>query len=408
MDKPFYGWVITACAFVVLFVTYGIQYSFGVFVPHMVNDLGWQRASLGGAFSLYSVVYTSFTLVSGRLTDTLGPRRVIAVGGILLGGGLIATSHMSAQWQLFFYYGLIAALGMSSAYIPCNMTLVRWFRRRRGLALGLASCGASCGIVAVPVLAAAIIARADWRAGLLVFGVAVLLVTQIVARFLYRAPQDLGLFEDGDPQPAINAAAATDSAAASLTLAQARTTPAFWILLAAFAATMTTVGVPFVHIASFADDLGSSAYQASLVVSIIGLFALCSNIGLGAASDRIGRKGALIAAYAAQVVAFMLFLRAEDVAMVYLGAAAFGIFYGGFASLLPALVGDLFGPAHAGTIGGLLIAGGGLLGAWGPAMAGYLRDAGGDYRVAFAACTVAAAFALLLYMLLPRPSTARG
>ncbi|MEE1568748.1 MAG: MFS transporter, partial [Alphaproteobacteria bacterium] len=168
---PFYGWIVVGCAFFVLFLAYGVQYSFGVFVPPMVDELGWQRASLGGAFSVYSMVYTGFSLISGRLTDNLGPRRVIGLGGLLLGLGIIATSQMSAQWQLYIFYGIIAALGMSTAYIPCNMTVVRWFHQRRGLALGVASCGASCGILAVPVLASYIIVQTDWRVGLLTLGI---------------------------------------------------------------------------------------------------------------------------------------------------------------------------------------------------------------------------------------------
>ncbi len=101
MKTPFYGWIVVGCVFLVLFLTYGMQYSFGVFVPAMVDELGWQRASLGGAFSLYSLVYTGFSLLSGRLTDSLGPRRVIGLGGVLLGLGIMATSQISAQWQLY-------------------------------------------------------------------------------------------------------------------------------------------------------------------------------------------------------------------------------------------------------------------------------------------------------------------
>ena len=96
MNSPFYGWIVVACAFLVLFFTYGVQYSFGVFIPPMIDELGWRRASLGGVFSLYSLVYMGFSLLSGRLTDTLGPRRVIGLGGVLLGLGIMATSQISA------------------------------------------------------------------------------------------------------------------------------------------------------------------------------------------------------------------------------------------------------------------------------------------------------------------------
>ncbi len=80
----FYGWVVLACVGVVLLVTYEVQYSFGVFFTTMLQDLGWSRASLAGAFSLYSLVYIGLSFYSGRLTDRIGPRWVIALGGLCL------------------------------------------------------------------------------------------------------------------------------------------------------------------------------------------------------------------------------------------------------------------------------------------------------------------------------------
>src|SRR5689334_10205185 len=80
----FYGWIVTACAFVVLFLTYGVQYSFGVFLPAMLKELGWQRAEIAGAFSLYTMVYSGCSWFSGRLTDAKGPRLVVAIGGVFL------------------------------------------------------------------------------------------------------------------------------------------------------------------------------------------------------------------------------------------------------------------------------------------------------------------------------------
>ena len=136
---------------------------------------------------------------------------------------------------------------------------------------------------------------------------------------------------------------------------------------------------------------------------MIGLFAIVGSVSLGAVSDRIGRKTAITIGLGAQVAAFGLFFNAESVTTLYLGAAVFGFFYGSFATLFPALVGDLFGPAHAGTIGGFIFGAAGLLGAWGPALAGYLHDVHGDYRLAFFFCVLIAACALLLFGLLPKP-----
>ncbi|MBT7288863.1 MAG: MFS transporter [Rhodospirillaceae bacterium] len=406
MKTPFFGWVVVGCAFLVLFLAYGVQYSFGVFLPAMTDELGWQRASLGGAFSLYSLVYTGFSLVSGRLTDSLGPRRVIGLGGVLLGIGIMATSQISAQWQLYFFYGLVAALGMSTAYIPCNMTVVRWFHEKRGLALGVASCGASCGILVMPMLASYIIEHAGWRTGLLVLGAGLFIVTNIAAHFMVRSPEVLGLSPDGataSPSSGVPDAVAGADDLPGWTLIEARATITLWMFLFAFAIVLLTVTVPFVHIPNFARDIGLSATGGAFAISITGLFALLGSITLGALSDRIGRKRAMVFALCLQVAAFLIFLGADSAAALYFGAAAFGFFYGGIASLFPAFVGDLFGREHAGAIGGFIFGGAGILGAWGPAVAGYLRDTEGDYRFTFTLCALSALCALLLFLFLPGP-----
>ena len=406
MNKPFYGWVVVGSAFLVLFLTYGVQYSFGVFVPPMLDDLGWQRASLGGAFSLYSMVYMGFSLVSGRLTDTLGPRRVIVFGGVMLGLGIMATSQVSAQWQLYLYYGIVAALGMSTAYIPCNMTVVRWFNRQRGLALGIVSCGASCGILVVPTLSSYMITLTNWRVSLLTLGASMFVLIIIAARFMVRDPELLGLQTDGKETLTTDENLGLSEVlneATGWTLTEARSTLSFWLFLLTFAVILLTTTIPFVHVPVFARDIGLSAIGGSMAVSISGLFALIGSISLGTLSDRIGPKQAVLLSLCVQVVAFLIFLVAKDMVTLYLGAAAFGFFYGGIASLFPALVGDLFGRAHAGAIGGFIFGGAGIIGAWGPAVAGYLRDVDGDYRRAFILCALTIACSLVLFLVLPRP-----
>ena len=410
MNRLFYGWVITASAFAVLFLTYGVQYSFGIFVPAMVAELGWPRAALGAAFSLYGVVYMSVTVISGHLTDTLGPRRVVTVGGLLLGAGIVATSQVTTQWQLFLSYGIVAALGMSTAYIPCNMTVVRWFRRRRGLAAGLASSGSSCGILTMPIVVYALISFTDWRTAMLWCGAGLCLLTVIAASFFVTDPAAVGLTVDGDPADDDAAAPPDGSSGAAViggvpgwTLAAARGTASLWLFVLAFAVALITMTIPFVHVPGFAGDLGLSELTGAGSVSMIGLFALLGGVSLGALADRIGHRRAMLIGLGAQIIAYVALYCADGVGLLLFGAALFGIFYGSFVALFPALVADLFGLGHAGTIGGFIVAGGGLLGAWGPAAAGYLRDADGDFRRVFVLCAVTAVVALILVASLPRP-----
>lgn len=406
----FYGWVVVGSAFSILALAYGVQYSFGVFVPLIVDELGWQRATLGGAFSLYAMIYLGVTVFAGRLSDVLGPRLVISAGGILIGIGLIGTSRATAEWELFFWYGLVAALGMSTAYIPCNITVARWFERRRGLAVGLSSSGSSCGIFLIPLLVVFLVSTLDWRQAMGALGAGLLLLTLVAARFMVRSPEDVGLKPDGatateDAGDHREPAELTmpNSTPVGLTFRGALKTRPLWVFIIGFAIALVPMTVPFVHLSVFAIDLGLPRSQGAAAVSVIGLIALVGGIALGALSDRIGLKPTFLLALAAQGVAYLLLLTATTAWMMFLGATFFGIFYGGFSATFPGLMVYLFGPRSAGTIGGFVISGGGLLGSWGPALVGYMRDVNGDYDAAFLFCFAMASIAVGVSTLLRKP-----
>ncbi|MGE0823541.1 MAG: MFS transporter [Candidatus Binatia bacterium] len=438
----FYGWIVTACAFLVLFLTYGIQYSFGVFLPFMLDELGWRRADIAGAFSLYTMVYSACSWFSGRFTDSKGPQVVIAIGGLLLGCGIMATSQVSAKWQMYIFYGFIAAFGMSTAFIPCNTTVVKWFQRKRGLALGLASSGSSSGILTCPPLAAALIASYGWRPVYFGCGVVILVALNIIARFMVRSPELLGLVPDGDPviaptqreeevrhsraggNPGEEEGAASFvseqpdgvNRVSSYSLARQDSTlltgwslqeawgfSSFWLLGLVFVIMLLTVPVPFVHIVAFARDLGFSSTQGALAVSIMGLCSFIGSLTLGPLSDRIGRKQGLLISLVIHVIAYVLFFSTQSLVTLYCGAAAFGFFYGSMATLFSALVGDYFGRRHAGAIAGFLFAAAGVFGAWGPMIAGYLRDTTGSYHLAFTCAVATSLVALLLFVVTPKP-----
>ena len=120
--------MVVAAAFVILFMAYGAQYSFGVFFNALLDEFGWSRASLSGAFSLYAFGYSVAGFPAGRLTDRWGPRAVIAVGRRCSSASPWPRwPACTALWQPYVLYGVVAALGMGTAYVPCSTTVVKWF-----------------------------------------------------------------------------------------------------------------------------------------------------------------------------------------------------------------------------------------------------------------------------------------
>ena len=390
----FHGWRIVAAAFVILFTAYGAQYCFGVFFTALIEEFRWSRASLAGAFSLYVFGYCVSGFPAGRLSDTLGPRRVIAAGGLLLGGAMIAMATVHALWQPYVFYGVVAALGMGTAYVPCNATVVKWFSARRGLAMGLANTGASAGTFVLPPVAQLTVSGLGWRGAYVVFGLVVLVVVNAVAPLMRRDPASLGLHPDGAPEPP----PAASESGGGLPLGAAVRRGTFWLLGAAYTATWLPVFIPLVHLVPFARDLGHPPLAAATAVSALGAGALVGRLVMGWISDRLGRRPTIAVSMLLQAAAFLAFTAAHDLPTLYATAFLFGYSYGAITTLFPAIVGDFFGHAHAGTLVGFLFMLAGSISAWGPLAAGAAYDATGSYHRAFvlsAGCNVVA-FGLML------------
>jgi OFA family oxalate/formate antiporter-like MFS transporter len=367
-------------AFSVLFMAYGASFSFGVFFSALLEEFGWSRAALSGAFALYAFGYSAFSAVAGRFTDRWGPRAVIATGGVFLGAGWIAMSATSAVWHPYVFYGLIAALGMSTANVPCGATVARWFVRRRGLATGVATAGGSFGAFAFPPIAQLLVGKIGWRWAYVVFGAVLFLTLNLLAPLMIRDPERLGLTPDGDPPEEVRRARQGRS---DFTTAQAMRTRAFWVLFALFSATWFSIFTPLVHLVPLARGLGIDPLVAATLVSAIGMAGIIGRLVMGSVSDRIGRRPAIGVGLVLQVAAFLGFAEVGALSGLYAASITFGFSYGAVSALFPAMVADFFGRGQAGSLVGILFAMAGSMAAWGPLSAGFIYDRTGSYGPAW-------------------------
>jgi MFS transporter, OFA family, oxalate/formate antiporter len=401
----FYGWIVVGCAFTILCIAYGIQFSFGVFMPFISADTGWDRGSLSLPYSLYVFVYSALGIVSGRLTDRLGARIVLTAGGCLLGVGVMLVSRVHALWQFYIALGFIAASGMSAAYVPSNATVVRWFMHKRGLALSITSSGASFGMFIFPPLATMLITAYGWRGAYLILGIIGVLGIVSCATFIVRDPEKIGQYSDGrasqDSPP--SDADRNLSLIENWTLSEAKQTRAFWLLNIIFALTWLVVFMPMVHIVPYAIDLGISHFLAAMTISVIGVAGFVGRLVIGPISDRLGRLPALGVCLFLQALSFLGFTISTGLTLLYPAAAIFGFSYGGVTALFPALVGDFFGRIAIGAIVGFIFALAGSPAAFGPLIAGYMYDATKSYHAAFVLSAILNLVALGLVAMLRKP-----
>jgi MFS family permease len=286
---------------------------------------------------------------------------------------------------------------MSTAYVPCTATVVRWFVRRRGLAVGLASAGGSLGTFVLPQVAHLLVSRLGWRAAYVVFGLAIAIALGLLAQLMRREPEALGLRPDGDPPGAApEPAERAVPVGAEWTPGAAIRSRAFWMLFAVFGATWLPVFVPLVHLVPHARDLGIAAYWAATLVSATGIGAIAGRVLMGAVSDRVGRRPALALGLVLQALSFAGFVVARELPALYATALAFGFAYGAVSTMLPATVSDFFGRRHAGALVGMYFGLGAPIIALGPVAAGWIYDRTGSYALAWWLSAAANGLALAL------------
>ena len=91
-----------------------------------------------------------------------------------------------------------ASLGHWAARTPIGVALVRWFRRRRALALSISGTGMSIGGLLTPLVVLAM-SRFGWRWTAFASGVLITIVGLLLAQIVRSSPAVLGLTPDGDP-----------------------------------------------------------------------------------------------------------------------------------------------------------------------------------------------------------------
>lgn len=380
---------------------WGAAYSFGVFFEPLLAEFGWTRAATTGAYSLSMILTGVLSLVAGRLTDKIGPRLVITGCGLFLGAGYLLMSQVNTIWQLYLFYGVIIGIGMGGSFVPMISIVVRWFKKRRGVMVGVTASGVGTGTLIMPPIANWLISVYGWRISYLIVGSVALILITLAAQFLKRDPGQMGCVPYGESELRENKTAQSTG----LSLSEALSTRRLWMFGVALICFGFGFGTVMVHIVPYAIGLGISAASAASIIALIGGISVGGRVMIGYASDRAGTKLALVFSFSLVSVAFFWLLAARELWMLYVFAIVFGFGYGGMAALGTPVIAEMFGLSSLGAIMGVTLIFVEGAGAIGPVVAGYIFDITGSYNLAF---TIYAVLSLLSLALILRLKPARG
>jgi MFS family permease len=372
------GWMAVGCAFVSMFICFGVVYSFGAFFDPMSSEFGTSSSATSAVFSITTFIFFTGGIISGMAVDRFGPKPVLIFGGMTMGSGLYLTSLVNSLWVGYITYGLGVGVGVACGYVPMLAVVSAWFERRRAAALGVAVTGVGLGTLVVSPLAAALINHFGWRQTYVIFGISSVVGLFLCGFLTPRPPASAG------QQP-------------GLPLRELVKVPVFgYMYFSGFFITLALF-VPFVFLASYARAQGIDEVAAASLVGIIGGASIAGRLGFGALGDKVSRMRLYQSTFMIVAFSYLMWLFSSDsfpLMMAY--AVLLGGGYGGFIVLSPTVAAEIFGLAGLGTILGATYTAAGSGGLLGPTLAGYLIDKTGSYNAAIMAAMIFAFFAFLL------------
>lgn len=371
-------WVVAGAASLTFGFIRGLHTSFGVFFVALLDTFHWSRAVTAGLQTANLVTDALASPFIGRLTDRLGPRRVVMAGSVVLAAGLLLCSRVSTAWELYLYFGVVVSLGFAAGgVIPHVVVVSEWFPSRRGLVLGIVYGAVGVGTLILSPLSQGLISLWGWPRVFQALAAAIVVLIIPLVWSTYRpSPQSAR-------EPAAAGASATAGEwSASLALRSIQ----FWSLF--ISRMLGSVGTMLIvtHQVAHVVDIGYSHLWAAGVFGVMAFVSAGGRVAFGYIADAFTKTAAYtlnIACAAVGVLALTLAADTSQPWLLYVYVGGFGIAFGSRAVILSAITADIFAGKGFGTIFGFSVMSvgvGGGLGAW---LGGALHDLTGSYYASF-------------------------
>lgn len=369
---PQNSWLLVGVGFVALAVSFSVRAVLGLAMPAIGAELDWSRGFLSGIGALALLVMAICAPLAGRATDIRGPR-LLMTGGLLAiaaGSAMVAISSSSLVFMLGF--GVVGAIGFTA--VGTNVlaaAIAQSFQKRRGLATGIGTAGATAGQLLVVPVVAVLMQTMSWRYSFMALAV----IGVILAAVAYMVLPGHALVPRADRHSSEDL---SFRANAGIILRA----PAFHVLFwSFFICGFTTSGVIETHLLPYAAFCGFPPLPSATAYGVLSAVNMAGMALAGYLSDRINRPVFLASIYVLRAASFLLLLYvAPDIRLLYLFVLLFGLVDYSTVPITVGLAISHLGVRRIGLAMGLISSGHALGGAAGALLGGLLFDALGNYE----------------------------
>jgi len=392
-------WIIlTASCFINLCI--GSMYAWSVFATPMakylsgITGLSLTPGTLAIVFTVTNSVGPITMITGGRINDLFGPKKVIFVGGLLFGGGMILSGFAKSLGFLVLAYGIVTGLGIGLVYGCTISNSIKFFPDKRGLVGGVTTASYGFSSVLVPPVANILITNLGVTSAFKIIGATFLIIVCVSSFFIDKCPA--GFIPEGWTPPA---AAGNKSSGADKDWKGMLASPVFYVMIilltcGAFGGLMcSSQASPIAQ-----KMIGMSTAAATTVVSVLALFNTAGRIVAGYISDKIGRINTLSTAFVFSMAGLgcLYFSGHGDVTRFYIGLSIIGIGFGAFMGVFPGFTADQFGVKNNSVNYGIMFIGFAVAGYFGPTVMKNVYAADSSYQRAFLAAVCLGVIGLAL------------
>lgn len=384
-------WLVLLAAGGIFALTMGARQSMGLFLSAINSSTGLGLASISLAFAFGQLWWGLTQPFAGMVADRIGPGRVLVLGVLLVATGTALIPLMHSTGGLILAIGVLSAggAGMAGPSVLMAATTRLVPAEKRGMATGIVNAGGSFGQFVFAPIAQGITTAAGWVAG----------IQTLAALTLLALPAAWVLRGRGQAAGALPGAKTETTREA---VRRALADRSYRLLAAGFFVCGFHVAFLATHLPGVVASCQLPPEVGAWSLAMIGLFNIVGSFGIGWAigfqGGRWPMKRLLTAIYATRalaVLAFVLVPKSTPVMLVF--AAVMGLTFLSTVPPTAGLVARFFGPAHMGTLFGLVMVThqiGGFLGAY---LGGKAFEGSGNYNWMWYADIVLAIAAALLH-----------
>lgn len=397
------AWIVAGVTFVALLVTAGLRSAPGVLMVPLELHFGWSRSLISTAAAIGILLYGLVGPFAAALMQSIGIRRTMLGGLVLMALSTIASLWMSQPWHYVFTWGVMSGLGSGAITAVLGAAVVnRWFAQRQGLVMGLLSASTASGsLVFLPVMAW-LSASGNWHNVVLCVAIVTAVLIPLVWWLMPERPADTGhrRYGEAPDAPEAPARAAASPLLALTVLRDAARKRVFWLLFGTFfVCGLTTNGLIGTHFIAYCGDRGIAPVAAAGLLTMMGLFDLIGTTASGWLTDRYDPRKLLLVYYGLRGLSLMAFPFIDlDAGSLFVFAVFYGLDW--IATVPPTLklANMHFGERDAPIVFGWTLVGHQMGAAVAAFSAGLIRETSGDYAMAFVGAGLFGVLAALAFL----------